>query len=57
MKEIVRAANKIMVMIPESLWESWGLICHDTETFKNMTDDEMKEAQEHLQMLMDGKVE
>ena len=56
MKDIVRAANKIMAALPEGYQESWALVFKDTETFKSMTPEEVEEAKTHLEDLLNAKV-
>ena len=55
MKDIIRAANKIMAVLPEGHQGSWMIVVHDTEAFKSLTDDEKEEARLHLEDLLKAK--
>lgn len=52
MKDIVRSVNRIAASLPESLLGDWAIIFHDTETYKNLTPEEVAEAEEHLKDLV-----
>lgn len=55
MKEIIRAANKIMATLPETFQGEWLMVIMDTAAYKEMSEADKDEAREHLQMLIENK--